>query len=915
MNGGTTIVVSLFLPYTIHFEHESPPPPRSSLPRRTQTQADRKDSSFDLSGQQLASLLSGAAKATPTPPRTPAATATTAEFFTQVQPSAATYFPRPNDPRTLVRSDSHIPEWSGSGLIFNQPSSTTDPGLQETILEDPSAAPAGRAGRNLVPRSRTHNSRDQSKDARWDKPWELVPSPQGNGGLNNAIRAAINTGCLKNVLTVGLIGFPTDKVPVEKRDEIHEKLESEHDVLPVFVSDKDYAGHYAGYCKTILWPVFHYQIPDHPKSKAYKDDSWKFYKNVNQAFANKVIDNYKREDIIWIHDYHLLLVPGMIRARLPDVQIGFFLHAAFPSSEVFRCLASRKELLEGMLGANLVAFQTHEYAHHFLQTCSRILSVEATEDGVQLENHFVNVWSLPIGVDPKDMAIERENPEVHEWIKSMQERYKGKRLIVARDKLDYIRGVRQKLLAFELFLNKYPEWKDKVVLIQVATSDQENAELEKGVNEILNRIDTQHSSLYHQPLVLLKQDISFSQYVALLTVADALMITSLREGMNLTCHEFILCQDGRASDKKYGPVILSEFTGSASIFEGNELAVNPWDYQNCCEAIKIALEMTEEEKERRYRRMRDVVMQHSASYWMKNLTAHLAKVHDEHYRRDMLSIPRLSYPKVKDEYEQSKTRLFILDYEGTLTSYGPAKDTVLTSPDRVIDALNSLILDNKNLVYVMSGCTMKEIERTLGTVSNLGLIAENGCCLRLPNSDEWIEFPDSEKTTKWKEAVKSILQYYLERVEGSSVQERHCSIIFHYQKTDDDGDDAAEASARRAGDCANHINDACQTQRVKAVPTKDSVIIEPVEYNKSTAATHIMKNLDMKNRPEFLMVVGNDRDDEVIFRWAKNLSESGEVKNVTTVSVGNRNTVAMTTLTQGTVGLLNILGRLAKRSA
>ncbi|ORY11253.1 glycosyltransferase family 20-domain-containing protein [Clohesyomyces aquaticus] len=906
MSQGTTLVVSLFLPYTVHFHDDDlPPPRRPSPPPRTLTQVERKNSTVDVHQQQPASLFTGLS---PTPPRTPAA-ADVPEFFTQVQPSAATHFPRPNDPQTLVRSDSHIPEWSGSGLFFNQPRSRAEPPPAGAKVETANASYAGRVGRRPSPRSRQNRTpRSQSKDPRWSSEWSVVPSPQGNGGLSNAIKAAIESKCLGDVFMIGLIGFPTDILDERKKEEIHEKLESEWDALTVFVSDKDFDGHYAHYCKIILWPVFHYQIPDHPKSKAYGDNSWEFYRNLNQAFANKIVKTYKRGDIIWVHDYHLLLVPGMIREKLPDAQIGFFLHAAFPSSEVFRCLAYRKELLMGMLGANLVAFQTHEYAHHFLQTCSRILSVEATEDGVQLDNHFVNVWSLPIGVYPKAMAEERAKPEVLEWIKTIQERYAGKRLIVARDKLDHIRGVRQKLLAYELFLNKFPEWKDKVVLIQVATSDQENSDLNDTVSEIVTRIESNHSTLTHHPLVFLKQDIAFSQYVALMSVADALMITSLREGMNLTCHEFILCQDGKASNKKHGPVILSEFTGSASIFEAQDLSVNPWDYKACANAIKIALEMGPEEKERRYMKMRNVVMTHTGAAWVKGLSTHLAKVYEEHFQRDMLSIPRLSFNPLKESYDRSQKRLFILDYEGTLTSYGSVKSTILVSPTKVIDALNELVADDKNLVYVMSGRTMDELEMIFGRVRGLGLIAENGCFVRLSKADEWTEFLTEAKIRRWKDSVRDILQYYVERVEGSSVEERNCSLIFHYYKTDEFDD----SSSRQAGDCANHINDACVNQKVRAFPTKDSVIIEPTEFDKGTAAAHIMKHLKKEDRPDFLLIAGNDRDDEVIFRWAKSMSDSGEVKNVTSVSVGNRNTVAMTTLTQGTVGLVNVLSKLAK---
>lgn len=398
-------------------------------------------------------------------PKTPAAMQAQEDYFTPGQPSATTHFLRPNDPKSLVRSDAHIPEWGAAGLFFNQPRSragrATDKVLEYQKNEDRNQNQREQS-RERAKTSQNTNSSNKKSDPRWEQPYKIVPAVQGNGGLNNAIRAAVNAEITHDCHAVGLIGFPTDDIDKNKQNELHEKLEDEHSALPVFVSNKDYDGHYAHYCKTILWPVFHYVIPDHPKSKAFLDHSWKFYKNVNQAFADKVVKKYKRGDTIWIHDYHLCLVPQMIREKLPDAKIGFFLHTAFPSSEVFRCLAARKELLEGMLGANLVAFQTPEYAHHFRQTASRILAVEAMDNGVQLENRFVNVFSSPIGVNPLELGIAREEAEVKQWIATLTERYQGKRVIVARDKLDSIRGVRQKLLSFEVFLKKNPEWRDKV---------------------------------------------------------------------------------------------------------------------------------------------------------------------------------------------------------------------------------------------------------------------------------------------------------------------------------------------------------------------------------------------------------------------------------------------------------------------
>lgn len=476
--------------------------------------------------------------------------------------------------------------------------------------------------------------------------------------------------------------MPTDALEgTQQKQDIEDRLATEFDALTVFCSDKDIDGHYSHFCKQILWPVFHYQLPDNPKSKAYEDHSYKHYVNVNRAFADKIVKNWKKGDIIWIHDYHLLLVPGMIRQKLPDAKIGFFLHVAFPSSEVFRCLAVRKELLEGMLGANLIGFQIHEYTRHFLQTCSRLLTAEATPTGLQLEDRFVDVINLPIGIDPVQLNEHREDEQVTKWLDILRERYAGKKLIVARDKLDHVRGVRQKLLSYELFLNTNPEWRGNVILIQVALSSSEKSELDATVSDIVTRINSAYANLAYQPVVYLKQDIDYAQYLALLTIADALMITSQREGMNLTSHEYLFCQDGKyLSEKRHGSLILSEFTGTASLFGGNELSVNPWDYRACANAIRKALDMGNSEKEERFKKLYHTVVQHSGSHWFTELMVRLDRAYDEQHRHDQTSVPRLNLNNLTQRYQQSERRLFILDYENTLVNWGPVNQIIPSSP-------------------------------------------------------------------------------------------------------------------------------------------------------------------------------------------------------------------------------------------
>jgi len=773
------------------------------------------------------------------------------------------------------------------------------------------ASPAGRS-RRRVGRASSSNSRQK-----WGSDWTIEPAEQSNGGLMNAVNNCNKAGAIQeDLIHLGTLGFPTDSLDVEVRNDIAEKLEQDHDAITVFVSDTDYDGHYSHFCKTILWPLFHYQIPDHPKSKAYQDHSYRYYEALNQAFADKIVDNYKRGDIIWVNDYHLLLVPAMVRKRLPDAKIAFFLHAAFPSSEVFRCLGVRKQLLEGMLGANVIGFQCPEYQEHFLTTCSRLLIVETLPNGVQLDDRFINVVSNPIGIDPDEFQHVCKDGEVSEWITTLSEKYKGKKIIVARDKLDMVRGVRQKLLSFELFLNKYPQYKDQVVLIQVATTTTEDKQLSEIISTIVSRIDAQHATLSHQPLVFLRQDLPFAQYLALLSVADVMMITSLREGMNLTCHEYILCQDGSQSSKKHGPVILSEFTGSSALFEGNNLSINPWDYRDTAEKIKQALEMTDAQKEASYSELHKIVCNKTGRKWVIKTIEDLNKFHTQHQQRDTSSIPRLAFTPLSEAYARAKHRLFFLDYDGTLANFPSANTVHINYPQRVVETLKHLLADDRNTVYVMSHRTPEELERIFTYLPGVGLVAENGCFVReFKEPDVWLAFADADAMAGWKSDVKRILEYYRDRLEGSSIEERHCSVTFWYDsvKAED-----RESAVRQAGDCANHINDACASHAIHAVPVENGVLVEPTEWTKASAAARVFEDLREKapkgsGLPDFLFVAGDDREDEVVYKWANKLDEDGLVKDVVSVSLGKRNTEAGATLTQGTSGNDSVYSKATQR--
>ena len=924
----TIFVASLFLPYTVQFETPQSRP-ASAQSERPKTAA---------SEHRALSLF------TPIPAivQTPGATTDHERIFSpyverpfklqmptvlERQPSLASIksikatAPGVRDPRSIPRVDLHSPSW-GNAFAFGQPTSKAKlPPLSLVTqhnaqnVKEKTAVMLMRAANTYKHRARGGTS---SRERRFssDSHYTVERARIGNGGLWNAIDAVSESGLLPEKTWVGTLGMPTEDLDDHLKENISETLEDDYESLTVFVEDGDFDGHYERYCKTILWPIFHYQIPDHPKSKAFEDHSWSYYVKVNQAFADRIAKNYKKGDIIWVHDYHLLLVPGLIRAKLPEAQIGFFMHTAFPSSEIFRVLATRADLLEGILGANMVGFQTEEYSHHFLQTCSRLLNVEASKHGVLLEDgRYVHVNTLPIGIDPKGLDVVRSLPEVGKWIDTIREKYAGQRLIVSRDKLNNIQGIRQKLLAYELFLTRNPEYRDNVVLIQIATSTTEEPELSATVADIVTRINSNHSTLAHQPIVFLRQDIDQEQYTALLTVAECFMITSLREGMNLSSHEYIYCQDGKHAgdeDNVYGPLILSEFTGSAAVLGNKPLLVNPWSHREVADSIKTALDMPPSERKHRWHEMYGSVMRHNATQWYTSFIEQLGHAWEEHNIRDATSVPRLSFPALKSMYEQANRRLMIFDYEGTLASWGSPTDIVMTTPKRLTDILNDLIEDRRNSVYVMSSRMPEELERLFRMVPGLGLIAENGAFVMEPGTDDWIELIDLDHVKSWKASVRSLLQYYAERIEGSKIEERHSAIIFDYAGCED-----ASGAFKQAGECANHINDACRSQNISAIPIENGLYISALDVNKGSAATMISENLqelaDDKGvpMPDFLLVIGDSRDDEYVFSWAQQLESKEIIRDVCTVTLGSRNTGASATLTQGVMGVLSTLRKLA----
>jgi len=426
-------------------------------------------------------------------------------------------------------------------------------------------------------------------------------------------------------------GWPGLEVPEAEAGPLIKQLSDEYGAVPVFVDDELADRHYNGFSNSILWPLFHY----HPGEITFDESAWAAYKEVNRLFAKTMAKDVQDGDLIWVHDYHLMLLPEMLREEIggtkKNVKIGFFLHTPFPSSEIYRILPVREALLLGVLHCDLIGFHTYDYARHFLSSCSRILETPTTPNGVEFKGKFVTVAAFPIGIDPEKFVEGLKKKSVQDRIAVLERKFEGVKLIVGVDRLDYIKGVPQKLHALEVFLTEHPEWIGKVVLVQVAVPSRQDVEeyqnLRAVVNELVGRINGRFGTIEFMPIHFLHQSVNFDELTALYAVSDACLVSSTRDGMNLVSYEYIATQR-----KRHGVMILSEFTGAAQSLNG-ALIVNPWNTEELAGAIHDAVTMSPEQREINFKKLEKYVFKYTSAWWGESFVGELVKISDHANRK------------------------------------------------------------------------------------------------------------------------------------------------------------------------------------------------------------------------------------------------------------------------------------------
>ncbi|KAF8644929.1 hypothetical protein AX16_008211 [Volvariella volvacea WC 439] len=648
-----------------------------------------------------------------------------------------------------------------------------------------------------------------------------------------------------------------DKAALEVALETYEPKEGDPDdekkttFVPVWLEDKVAHGHYDGYSKQTLWPLFHYLLwQDVATEYGSADADYRYYESANAAFARRVAEVYQPGDLVWVHDYHLLLAPRMIRELIPEAVLGLFVHTPFPSSEVFRCLPRRKEILDGMLGANLVCFQTYSYARHFNSTCIRVCGYESTSRGIDVEGHVTAVSHCPVGVDAERVRRDLQRPGIQPKLEALQTLYEGKKIIVGRDKLDVVKGVIQKLRAFEKLLQDYPEWIGNVVMIQVTSPAlSDSPKLERMVSELVSHINGEYGSLDFIPVHHYHQALKKDEFYALLSVADLAVITPLRDGMNTTSMEFVIAQE----KTNKSPSVLSEFMGISKNME-DALLVNPWNLGDVAAAINRGLLMSEQEKATRHARLYKVVTTHTSHHWASVLVKKLlGQMSGQGQARQTPYIPR---EVLNGRYKAAKKRLFFFDYDGTLSPIVKIPSMAIPS-QATLDALTYLSQDPANLVYIISGRDGAFLDQHLGHIKNLGFSAEHGGFVREPGSSEWVNFT-ANLDMGWMEEVAEIFRYYTERTTGSHVETKKSSVVWHYRGAD------PEWGAFQCRQCQDLLeNNLAHKRPIEVLVGKKNLEVRPIAINKG----EIVKRLLYQNPDaEFIFCAGDDKTDEDMFR-------------------------------------------------
>lgn len=641
------------------------------------------------------------------------------------------------------------------------------------------------------------------------------------------------------------IGWPGEEVTDPQEQEVIRKDLIEDGLVPVFLTQEEISLYYEGFSNKTIWPHFHYFT----QFTTYNDDYWEAYQQANKKFAEVTNPLIRPDDLVWVHDYQLLLLPAMIRKAYPEVSIGFFLHIPFPSYEVFRVLPWRKEILDGVLGADQIGFHTFNYMRHFLSAAYRISGFEHNFGKLTVGNRLINVDVFPMGIDYDKYAFPDIDPDADNGSFSIKELAKGKKLIISIDRLDYTKGIPNRLLTFEKFLKKYPDYHREVSLMLVVVPSRSNVDqyqdLKEQVDQLVGNINGQYGTFDWTPIQYFYRSLSFSELITLYQEGDIALITPLRDGMNLVAKEYVASKE----KTKDGVLILSEMAGASNELM-DALIVNPQDANSIVEAIHEALTMSEEERRWRLENMQEKLKKYNVRHWAATFFKEQKKLISKQKAQQTHRMSSEERSNLLAQYQSGKKRLLMLDYDGTLMGFHP--DPRAVQPDEeVLGLLQQLTKVEGLQVVVNSGRDRHTLQEWLGHLS-LHFAAEHGVWVK--KEEDWQK--NSSLNNKWKKDIRPLLENLVERTPGSFIEEKDYSVAWHYRRIDRD---LGEKRVREFRDVLLYLTHNLDLQVLEG---NKVVEIKNAGVNKGKATDLWLEGQEW----DFILAIGDDHTDEDIFK-------------------------------------------------
>ncbi|HKL40872.1 MAG TPA: bifunctional alpha,alpha-trehalose-phosphate synthase (UDP-forming)/trehalose-phosphatase [Cryomorphaceae bacterium] len=659
------------------------------------------------------------------------------------------------------------------------------------------------------------------------------------GGLATGLGSIYKEG---NNIWIGWSGasFETD----ELKEEVTQGLAKES-MRPVFLTEDEVESFYLGFSNQTLWPAFHYFV----QYIDYRDDNWESYQRVNQKFADVISRNLEDDDTVWIHDYQLMLVPELLRKSHPNITIGFYQHIPFPSYEVFRTLPWRRELLEGVLGSDYIAFHTYDDMRHFLSSVHRLVGYPYHGSEIQTNSRVVVADSLPMGIDYEKYAENAKHPEAIERAERYRKALGGERLILSMDRLDYSKGIPGRLKAFDAFLEKYPEYKEKVSLLLIVVPSRDKVPnyqmLKEQVDELVGKINSKYGRMSWQPIHYYYRSYPFIALGSFYRMCDVAMITPLRDGMNLVCKEYVASREN-----KDGVLILSEMAGASKELS-DAILVNPTDKMEMVEALKQALEMEPEEQHRRMELMQKTVKKYNIFNWVSLFFNNLSNVKKNQKDMAVLKLAGENEQAMLETYKKSANRLILLDYDGTLVEFN--KDPMACEPgEKLRTMLSELGASDKNTVVIISGRKSETLEEWIGDMP-VSLVAEHGMWSK-DEGGSW-QRNGGDSNTGWKDEVMDIMNFYVDRTPGSFVEEKSHSLAWHYRKVE------KGLGEVRKSELTSHLKHMMNERGFHVLDGDHVVELKPDYTNKGRVA----KQFHERVNPDFTICLGDDTTDEYMF--------------------------------------------------